>query len=170
MVFISDEHPYGGVVVIDPDLVRSGGSSNGGGSARSSIPRSSLDDEARSGGRRSWTASPPTAEISTQTTQGEEGVAHALVQAGDGKLLSEAELREEYTQRELRERLEMMNHDLLAEVFHREIVKQEEAQKRRKQQEAHEAEVLALRDELHAVQMSHNNEKIKMRWEHADEV
>ncbi|CBJ32807.1 hypothetical protein Esi_0376_0006 [Ectocarpus siliculosus] len=165
-----DEHPYGGVVVIDPDLVRSGGSSNGGGSARSSIPRSSVDDEARSGGRRSWTASPPTAEMSTQTTQGEEGVAHVLVQAGDGKLLSEAELREEYTQRELRERLEMMNHDLLAEVFHREIVKQEEAQKRRKQLEAHEAEVLALRDELHAVQMSHNNEKIKMRWEHADEL
>lgn len=64
----------------------------------------------------------------------------------------------------------MMNHDLLAEVFHREIVKQEEAQKRRKQQETHEAEILALRDELHAVQMSHNNEKIKMRWEHADEV
>ncbi|CAN0015190.1 unnamed protein product [Ectocarpus sp. 12 AP-2014] len=165
-----DEHPYGGVVVIDPDLVRSGGSSNGGGSARSSLPRSSFDDEARSGGRRSWTASPPTAEMSTQTTQGEEGVAHVLVQAGDGKLLSEAELQEEYTQRELRERLEMMNHDLLAEVFHREIVKQEEAQKRRKQQEAHEAEILALRDELHAVQMSHNNEKIKMRWEHADEL
>ncbi|CBJ34268.1 hypothetical protein Esi_1828_0001 [Ectocarpus siliculosus] len=108
MVFISDEHPYGGVVVIDPDLVRSGGSSNGGGSARSSIPRSSVDDEARSGGRRSWTASPPTAEMSTQTTQGEEGVAHVLVQAGDGKLLSEAELREEYTQRELRQRSNMM--------------------------------------------------------------
>lgn len=64
----------------------------------------------------------------------------------------------------------MMNHDLLAEVFHREIVKQEEAQQRRKLQEAHEAEILALRDELHAVQMNHNNEKIKMRWEHADEV
>lgn len=40
--------------------------------------------------------------MSTQTTQGEEGVAHVLVQAGDGKLLSEAELREKYTQRELR--------------------------------------------------------------------
>ena len=41
--------------------------------------------------------------MGTQTS-GEEGVAHALVQAGDGKLLSEAELEDECNQRELRVR------------------------------------------------------------------
>lgn len=43
------------------------------------------------------------AEAGTQTS-GEDGVAHALVQAGDGKLLSEAELEDECNQRELRVR------------------------------------------------------------------
>lgn len=62
--------------------------------------------KARSGGRRSWGLKPPsvvTAEMGTQTGD-EEGVKHALVQAGDGKLLSEAELLDECSQRELRVR------------------------------------------------------------------
>ena len=64
--------------------------------------------KARSGGRRSWGSKPPsvvvTAETGTQTGDG-EGVKHALVQAGDGRLLSEAELRDECNQRELRVRV-----------------------------------------------------------------
>ena len=64
----------------------------------------------------------------------------------------------------------MMEHDLLAEVFHREVVKQEEAQARRKLTEAHDAEVQRLRDEIQGLKLDHDNEKIKMRWEHADEV
>lgn len=39
----------------------------------------------------------------TQTDDG-EGVKHALVQAGDGKLLSDAELQDQCNQRELRVR------------------------------------------------------------------
>lgn len=70
----------------------------------------------------------------------------------------------------LQERLEMMNHDLLAEVFHREIVKQEEAQKRKKLSEQHDKECQQLREELEALTLAHNNEKIRIRWEHADEV
>lgn len=44
-----------------------------------------------------------TAEIGTQTGDG-EGAKNALVQAGDGKLLSEAELQDECDHRELRVR------------------------------------------------------------------
>lgn len=40
----SNEHPYTGSIVIDPDLVRSGSSSSGGGSTRSSLPRSSFGE------------------------------------------------------------------------------------------------------------------------------
>eukprot|EP00752_Nemacystus_decipiens_P016426 g14683.t1 len=166
-----DEQPFPGGVVIDPDLVRSGSSSNGGGSTRSSLPRSSFG-EARSGGRRSWGSRPPsvvTKEMGTQTSDGEE-VAHALVQAGDGRLLSEDELQDDCDKRELRERLEMMNHDRLSEVFHREIVKQEEAQKRKKLSEQKDAECLELREEIEALKLAHNNEKIRIRWEHADEL
>ncbi|CAM9108729.1 unnamed protein product, partial [Pylaiella littoralis] len=163
------EHPYAGGIVIDPDLVRSGSSSNGGTSIRLSVPRSSFGED-RSGERPSWAGvKPVTAEMGTQTS-GEEGVAHALVQAGDGKLLSDEELKDECTQRELRERLEMMHHDLLAEGFHREIVKQEEAQKRRKLTEAHDAETKRLKEGNRILKLDHNNEKVKMRWDHADEL
>lgn len=64
----------------------------------------------------------------------------------------------------------MMNHDRLSEVFHREIVKQEEAQKRKKLSEKNDAECLKLREENEALKLAHNNEKIRIRWEHADEV
>ena len=81
----------------------------------------------------------------------------------------------------LQERLEMMNHDRLSEVFHREILKQEEAQERKKLIAKHEAERatlsakhetdrLDLREENEALKLAHNNEKIRIRWEHMDEV
>lgn len=43
-----------------------------------------------------------TAEIGVQTEDGATSVAHVLVQAGEGRLLSEEELRDEATQEELR--------------------------------------------------------------------
>lgn len=64
----------------------------------------------------------------------------------------------------------MMNHDLLAEVFHREIVKQEEAQKRRRMEKAHEEVLLLMEQEAAARELEHKNELVKMRWEHAEEV
>lgn len=75
----------------------------------------------------------------------------------------------------------MMNHDRLSEVFHREILKQEEAQERKGLNEKHEAERarlsakheaerLDLREECEALKLAHNNEKIRIRWEHMDEV
>lgn len=64
----------------------------------------------------------------------------------------------------------MMNHDLLAEVFHREIHKQEEAQERKKLVEKHDAGFQQLQEEMTALKLAHDNEKIRMRWEHADEV
>lgn len=70
----------------------------------------------------------------------------------------------------LQERLEMMNHDLLAEVFHREIVKQEEAQRRKKLSEQHDTELQQLQEDMKALKLAHDNEKIRIRWEHADEV
>ncbi|CAN0358376.1 unnamed protein product [Laminaria digitata] len=64
----------------------------------------------------------------------------------------------------------MMQHDLYAEGFHRDIVIQEEAQKRRKLVEKYEGEIRRLREQLEAALLEYNNDKIRMRWEHADEV
>ena len=71
-----------------------------------------------------------------------------------------------YTQ----ERLRMVSHDLEAEVFHREVVKQEQEQLRRKLVAQHEEEIERLRWIIKEKEVEHNNEKIRMRWEHAEEV
>lgn len=65
----------------------------------------------------------------------------------------------------------MMSHDLYAEMFHREIVKQEEEQKRRKLVQEHQEEVEELQQKLRDAAVEHNNEKIRMIWaQHDDEV
>lgn len=68
------------------------------------------------------------------------------------------------------ERLGMMSCDLDAEVFHREIVKQEQEQLRRNLAARHEGEMERLQQHMREMEIEHNNEKIRMRWEHAEEV
>lgn len=64
----------------------------------------------------------------------------------------------------------MMSYDLDAEVFHREIVKQEQEQLRRMLAARHEEEMERLQQYMREMEIEHNNEKIRMRWEHAEEV
>ncbi|CAN0270799.1 unnamed protein product, partial [Ascophyllum nodosum] len=110
-----------------------------------------------------------TTEIGAQT-EAMPGVAHAVVQVGEGRLLTVDKLREKATIEELAERLRMASHDLEAEVFHREIVKQEQEQLRRKLVAQHEEEIERLRRIIKEKEAEHNNVMVRMRWERAKEA
>lgn len=64
----------------------------------------------------------------------------------------------------------MMAEDLSMESFHREVVIQEQAQLRRKMTERYEEQIAQLRHRLQEQEITHKNEKIKMRWEHSNQV
>ena len=64
----------------------------------------------------------------------------------------------------------MASHDLEAEVFHREIVKQEQEQLRRKLVAQHEEEIERLRRIIKEKEAEHNNVMVRMRWERAKEA
>ena len=64
----------------------------------------------------------------------------------------------------------MASHDLEAEVFHREIVKEEQEQLRRKLVAQYEEEIERLRWIIKEKEAAHNNVMVRMRWERAKEA